>query len=179
MLARSFRLVTARLIPGTSRAKQATLLCLLLILAGCGGSTRPKVRHQVVSGPGFRFQAPAGWHVARSAREASASHGSELVKVATFALVKPYSARLFDRVEGELAIRMQQLAAQTGGKVSASSTVTAAGIKSHAYDVTVGDHVDQYTFVLRGKREYQLLCRRRSSHGTEVCEALIASFTPA
>jgi hypothetical protein len=179
MLARSFRLVTARLIPRHSRAKQAALLSVLLILAGCGGSAQPKAEHQVVSGPGFRFQAPAGWRVSHAVREVSASHDSELVKVATFSLVKPYTPKLFDRVDRELAVRMKQLAAQTGGKVTASSAVTAGGIRSHTYDVTVGDHVDQYTFVLRGMREFQLLCRRRASHDTDVCDTLIASFTPA
>jgi hypothetical protein len=147
-----------------------------LILAGCGGSGTPKVESQVVSGPGFRFEAPAGWRVDRAAREASASRDSEVVKVATFPLVKPYTPSLFARVDGELTVRMRQIAAETGGKLTSSSTVTAAGIKSHTYDVTVGDHVDQYTFVLRGRREYQLLCRRRSSHGTGVCKTLIASF---
>jgi len=136
------------------------------------------VQQQVVSGPGFRFAAPAAWRVARTGRAVSASQDSELVQVSTFRLVKPYTPKLFDRVEGELSARMREVAAATGGKVTASKTVTAGGIRSHAYDVTVGDHVDQYTFVLRGMREYQLLCRRLSAHGTEACDALIASFTP-
>jgi hypothetical protein len=32
--------------------------------------------------------------------------------------------------------------------------------------------------VLRGKREYQLLCRRTSSHDDSVCVRLISSFRP-
>jgi hypothetical protein len=75
-----------------------------------------------------------------------------------------------------LAVRMRAVAAETGGKVTGTSTVTAGGTRSHAYDVTVGDHVDQYTFVLRGKREYQLLCRRKSSSDDGFCKQLIASF---
>ena len=99
--------------------------------------------------------------------------------MATFALVHRYTDGLFDRVRTELDSRMDAVAKQTGGSVAGHRVVSAGGIKSHSYDVTVGDRTDTYTFVLRGKREYQLLCRRRSSHGTEVCEALIASFTPA
>ena len=62
------------------------------------------------------------------------------------------------------------------GTVSGSRTVTTAGIRSHSYEVKVGDHVDEYTFVLRGLREYQLLCRRRSSSSDAACKQLIASF---
>jgi hypothetical protein len=178
MLAGSFRLVTARLIPPGLRPKQAALLLAPVILAACGGSSAPKAQQQVVSGPGFRFEAPRGWHVERGARQVTASDGSELVKVAIFPLLKPYTAALFAQVDRELAVRMRGVAQQTGGTVSSPATVTAGGIRSHAYRVTTGDHVDQYTFVLRGKREYQLLCRRTSSHDDSVCVRLISSFRP-
>jgi hypothetical protein len=161
------------------RPKQAALLLAPLILAACGGSSAPKAQQQVVSGPGFRFEAPAGWHVERGARQATASDGSELVKVAIFPLLKPYTTALFTRVDRELLVRMREVAQQTGGKLSSPATVTAGGIRSHAYRVTTSDHVDQYTFVLRGKREYQLLCRRTASHGDGVCARLIATFRPA
>jgi hypothetical protein len=176
MFVESFRLVTARLIPRHMRRKQ-TLLLASLILAGCGGSSAPKA--QVVSGPGFSFEAPAGWTVQRTSRQASATNDSELVRVATFPLLKPYRPALFGPVATELAARMDQVATQVNGTVSGSRTVTAAGIRSHSYDVRVGDHVDQYTFVLRGLREYQLLCRRRSSSSGEACKQLIASFAVA
>jgi hypothetical protein len=102
-----------------------------------------------------------------------------MVQVAAFPLVKEYDPALFDKVASELALRMQEIAQRTGGTVTKVETVTPAGIKSHSYHVKVGDHVDQYTFVLRGKREYQLLCRRRSSSSDAVCRRLISSFTPA
>jgi hypothetical protein len=178
MLAGSFRLVTARLIPRGLRPKQTPLLLATLILAACGGSGAPKVQQQVVSGPGFRFEAPAGWRVEHAPRQAWAWQDSELVKVATFSLLKPYSPALFQRVDRELTARMRQVAAQTGGTVSRAKTVTAGGIRSHAYDVKVGDHVDEYTFVLRDMHEYQLLCRRKSSHSDAACAQLIASFRP-
>ena len=173
MLVESFRLVTARLIPRHRRRKQALLLAAG-ILAGCGGSSAAKA--QVVAGAGFRFAAPAGWKVERTSRQASATHDSEFVRVATFPLLKPYRPALFDRVATELAARMAEVATQVKGTISGSRTVTAGGIRSHSYDVKVGDHIDQYTFVLRGRREYQLLCRRGSSGSDAACKQLIASF---
>ncbi len=112
-------------------------------------------------------------------RGKGASQDSELVQVAAFPLVKAYDPALFAKVSSELALRMEQIAQQTGGTVTKVETVAPAGIKSHSYRVTVGSHVDQYTFVLRGKREYQLLCRRRSSSSDVFCKRLISSFTPA
>jgi hypothetical protein len=177
MLVESFRLVTARLIPGALRPKQFALV-VCLILAGCGGSSEPakQATPMRVTGPGFSFRAPGGWQVQRSDGKVGASQDSELVQVASFRLLKPYRTTLFDRVEGELSTRMRQLAQQTGGAVSAPRTVTADGVRSHSYTVTVGDHVDEYTFVLRGRREYQLLCRRKASHGDDACRQLLTSF---
>lgn len=130
-----------------------------------------------MSGLGFRFEAPSGWKVDRTADGAMASSDSELVQVATFPLIKPYTSALFSRVEKELTARMLQVAEQTGGKLDGRSTVTASGIRAHSFDVKVGDHVDQYTFVLRGRREFQLLCRRKSSHADTACTTLISSFS--
>ena len=101
------------------------------------------------------------------------------MQVATFSLLKPYNPALFGRVERELHMRMQEIAAQSGGRVSGNSTVTAGGIRSHSYQVVAGDHVDEYTFVLQGKREYQLLCRRATSSGSDACDQLVKSFAPA
>lgn len=129
-----------------------------------------------MTGPGFSFAAPAGWTPAVGKRRASASHDGELLQVAAFPLLKPYSPGLFERVALELRTRMKQLAVQTGGSISNGTTVTTAGIRSHSYDVTVADHVDQYTFVLRGRREFQLLCRRKASSSDDACKQLLTSF---
>ncbi len=146
----------------------------LLILAGCGGSGATNA--QFVSGPGFRFTAPGGWKVVHAQRQVSATHGSDLVQVATFPLLKPYSAALFQPVAKELTARMSQVAQQSHGTVSGTSTVTAGGIRSHSYTVRVGDHVDEYTFVLRGMREVQLLCRRDAKSSDAACKQLIAGL---
>jgi hypothetical protein len=147
-----------------------------VILTGCGGSSTNQAAAQTVGGPGFRFDAPSGWRVTVQKQRASASHGDELVQVAAFPLQKRYSAALFTKVDRELRARMAQVAQVTRGTVSGSRAVTADGIRSHSYDVTVGDHVDQYTFVLQGMREFQLLCRRKSSSGDDACRRLVTSF---
>jgi hypothetical protein len=176
MLVESFRFVTARLIPREHRCKQA-LLFATVILAGCGGSSAAKStsQWQTVAGTGLTFQAPKGWTVERGQGRVTVAHGKELVQVSTFPLTKVYDEKLFVRVATELRTRMEQIARQTGGKLSAGSTITADGVRSHVYDVTAGSQVDEYTFVLSGKREYLLLCRRRSSNDS-VCKELVTSF---
>ena len=151
----------------------------ILILAGCGGSGAPKAQSQAVQGTGFSFQAPAGWQIAHLTSGTAASHGSELVQVATFPLVHSYTSSLFDRVAGELAVRMKAIAQETGGTLSGTKTVTVGGVRSHLYEVKVDGHVDQYTFVLIGKREYQLLCRYSDSASNGFCTNLLTSFQPA
>lgn len=149
------------------------------ILTGCGGSPAPKAQAVTVRGVGFSFQAPAGWHAASSAGRASASHGDEFLQVTTFPLQKRYRPALFARVASELRQRMEALASQTGGKVAGESTVSAAGVRSHGYRVVTGDRVDEYTFVLRGLREYQLLCHHTASESVSPCAQLVASFKTA
>lgn len=112
----------------------------------------------------------------RHGAETVVQQGPELVQVAAFPLVHPYTAALFTKVETELRTRMSAVAHQTGGTLDGHSTVTAAGIRSHLYDVRVGDHIDEYVFVLRGQHEFQLLCRRKISSGSEVCDRLVSSF---
>jgi len=144
-------------------------------VSGCGSSSHPPAA-QTVQGPGFTFSAPAGWQLSHGAGRASATHGAELVQVVTFKLVRPYSDKLFAAVEKELTARMRAIVQQTDGKLVSATTVSPAGIRSHSYRVEVGDHVDEYIFVLRGSREYQLLCRRSSSSSTDFCGQLVKTF---
>jgi hypothetical protein len=173
----SFRVVTARLIPRVSRCKQALLLATV-ILAGCGGSgaAKEQAQWQTVRGAGFSFRAPLGWKVERAKNRVSARSGAELVQVMTFPLMKTYDDKLFGRVAVELRSRMQDIVRQTGGELSGARTVAPDGVRSHAYDVTAGSRVDEYTFVFSGKREYLLLCRRKSTDGVVVCKQLVTSF---
>jgi hypothetical protein len=170
---RSFRVDPARLIPRTGRGKPALLLCLL-ILAGCGGSAHEQTR--VVEGPGFRFAAPVGWRVGSAPRSARASRDSQLLQVTTFPLLRPYSDGLFEKVRRELDARMQGVAQQLHGTVAGSRTVTAGGIRSHSYRLNARGDVVEYTFVLRGRREYELVCRRPAKASDAPCAGLITSF---
>lgn len=145
-----------------------------LILAGCGGSGAHKQPQawQTVHVASARFQVPKGWAVVTGRTGANASKDHQLVKVDTFPLARAYTPKLFTKVESELAVRMAAVAAKTGGTLQGHSVVEAGGIKSHSYDVKVGPRVDTYTFVLRGKREYQLLC----TSDANVCAHLVSSF---
>jgi hypothetical protein len=154
------------------------LLFAVLILSACGGSAEPKAQGswQTVHGAGYRFQAPAGWKVATAAKRTTATHGANLVQVATYPLVKAYSDALFGKVEVELRSRMEDLARQSGERVRSTKTVTVDGGRAHMYELGDGDHVDEYTFVLEGKREHLLLCRRPEGAQTDYCARLITSF---
>jgi hypothetical protein len=152
------------------------LLLAVLILAGCGGS--PRAQSQLVQGRGFSFNAPAGWKVTVKGTTAAASHGSELLQVTAFPLVRSYDDTLFDKVKRELDARMKTVAEQAKGTITGSRTVTAGGGRAHSYRLTAGDDMLEYTFVLRGKREFELLCRRPSDADDAACKELLASFRP-
>ena len=149
-------------------------------LAGCGGSSAAteNPQWQTARGTRFTFEAPAGWKVERVKNRVTVTRGSQLVQISTFALAKSYDDQLFAPVAKELRSRMEQIARQTGGTLTIQPSATADGVRSHAYDVTAGDRVDEYTFVLTGMREYLLLCRRMSSkaNGSEFCSRLVTSF---
>lgn len=97
--------------------------------------------------------------------------------MSTFPLVKPYDDGLFAKVAGELGTRMQQVATRLHGQVTHARAVTVAGVRSHSYELVAGSDVYEYTFVLRGTREYQLLCRYQKNNSA--CVQLLRAFTPA
>jgi len=147
----------------------------VLILAGCGGSGQSNRQWQTVIRQGVHFRAPADWKVTVANGRTTAGDGTSFVQVATFPLVHPYTASLFTKVQSELALRMAEVAKQGGGTVNGHSVVTVDGDKSHSYEVAIGDRTDRYTFFLRGKREFLLVC----SADAAVCDELAASFSPA
>ena len=174
MVARSFRLVTARLFPRPIRGKHALFLAVV-ILAGCGGNGQSNRQWQTVSRQGVHFRAPADWKVTVANGRTTAKDGASFVQVATFPLVHPYTASLFTKVQSELALRMAEVAKQGGGTLRGHSVVIVDGDKSHSYEVALGDRTDRYTFLLRGKREFLLVC----SADAAVCDELAASFSAA
>jgi hypothetical protein len=147
----------------------------VLILAGCGGSGQSNRQWQTVTRLGVQFRAPADWKVTVANGRTTAKDGASFVQVATFPLVHRYTASLFTKVQSELAIRMAEVAKQGGGTVGRHSVVIVDGDKSHSYEVAMGDQTDRYTFLLRGKREFLLVC----SADAGVCDELAATFSTA
>jgi hypothetical protein len=131
----------------------------------------------VAHGDGYRFEAPGGWSVKRSSRGTSASRGEvDYVGVSVFRLQKPYRLALFAAATTELDRVAAQLAKQLGGRVASASTVRAGGGDARTYRVELDGRVEEITFVLRGLREYQLLCRRAPDASAAPCRALVRSF---
>jgi hypothetical protein len=175
-MARSFPLV-ARLLTRRGRRRQALLLVVLPILAGCGGGGHSNASTpRIVAGPGFRFAVPDGWKVSRTRNGVTVAAADRLVEVSTFPLQRRYTDALFTAVESELKARMGMLARASGGTVVPGKTVRVAGIRSHSYRVASDGMIDEYVFVLRGTREYQLLCRRKASDPEDPCRLLVTSF---
>lgn len=128
---------------------------------------------QVVRGAGFSFEAPAGWEVKRGERGgASAVAGTQLVGVTRFILRVAYRPELWKKLVPELDRVAKDVAAKEGGALSASRTVVVAGRRARQYEVQADESQAQYTFVLKARTEYQLLCRDAG----EVCAAFVASF---
>ena len=160
-------------------------LALLPAAAGCGGggggSSRTETNAasgQTVTGPGFSFQAPADWAVKTLATSAEARQGpSTVVSVTILPLLKPYRLALFPRVAKELDRVAATYAANVKGSVASRRTVLVAGRKARRYEITHGDLVDRITFLLRGKRNFQLTCRWRGSDGEPpACDQFASTF---
>ena len=160
-------------------------------LVACGGGPKQAqtTGNVVVKGAGFRFEAPVGWAAKPTATGSEAtrdSAGSAVVSATVLTLLKPYSPKLFARAAKELDQVAAKLAQQSRSKLAESTTVTVAGEQVRAYRLTVhpasGASFDERIgFVLRGKREYQLLCRAPVGAGDPdgACALLYSSFTLA
>jgi hypothetical protein len=164
-------------------SRSATLgagsLLALAALAGCGGgSTEP----QTVQGDGYSFAAPGNWTTARTGTTVAASRGAATVSATTFRLTKPYRPQLRKEVDAELDTVAAKLAAELGGTVTGSRTVKVGGSTARQFDLAFtkdGDRlVEQITFVLRGRREYELLCRHKAGKDEPACSQLLISFRP-
>src|SRR2546429_6296168 len=68
---------------------------------------------------------------------------------------------LFTKVESELASRMAGVAKQSKGRVIGHSVVTAAGIRSHSYDVRVADRKSTRLNSSHGYISYAVFCLKK------------------
>jgi hypothetical protein len=174
--------------PHRNRSKQPVCvvgaLLLVLAAAGCGGggsggtTETTAAGGQVVKGTGFVFRAPEDWQTSVRTTSASARQDpSTLVSVVVLPLVKPYRIALFPEVAKELDRVADTYAANLKSTVSSRRTVDVGGRKAREYRIAHGGLVDLITFVLRGKRSYQLTCRWREGDGEpDACGQLAASF---
>jgi hypothetical protein len=156
--------------------------CALAACGGGGGGNHPSFR--AIRGDGFAFQAPYSWHVKKRTNEVVASPkpiSTELVSVSVFPLLRAYRPALFAAVRRELDASARLLAKQQGGAVQGSSTAVIAGIRAHQYELGYrngdDDVHERISFVLRGKREFELLCRWTGSEPA-ACLQLEQTFTP-
>ena len=150
----------------------------MLIAAGCGGhAAKPAA---LLKGPGFGFTAPAGWTVQRSARSVEAASGDRAVSVTVFRLTRPFRAALWPKVVPELDRVAAGLADQLRGRAGPGADLRVAGRQARRYDIAFQrsgkDLVERITFVLDGRREYQLLCRYPGGKPDRACAALASSF---
>lgn len=175
-------MASSRFVPGGVRCKQFLVSAALLLLAGCGSGEKTAPT-QIVRGTGYRFDAPAGWEVARTGRQVQAVEGGKslaLVAVSRFPLLRRYRPVRFDKVVRELDLAAGGIAAQQHGSVSAAATTRIAGERARRYDVRYEARgkqlVERLAFVLRGRTEYLLLCRFERGADTSACDGLLDSF---
>lgn len=163
-------------------------VALAAALAGCGGGSKPATTttptEQQVRGAGYTYTAPFGWQVAGTDRGTTATGpGSQLLSVTVYRLVKPYVPARFAAAARELDGVAARLAAGRSGKVAASRTVKVAGRDSRSYRITYavkGTSLQQeVTFVLSGRTEWQLVCRRTAADPDAPCATLLSSFAIA
>ena len=144
-----------------------------MIVAGCGGGSGLKT--QVVAGNRFTFEAPSNWTVQRTGRSSSASNGEQTLQVSVFPLARVYTPAQFARVQPEIERVATALKEKLHARLT-GRTLGVAGERAWQYDLEHGDVIEQLTFVLRGKREFQLYCRRGASDSNRPCSSFVSSF---
>jgi hypothetical protein len=177
--------------PGACARKQAVAAAVALLaalLAGCGsgGSKTPAPELRRVRGDGYSFDAPAAWRVVRGQRTVEARRSDrsvELVRVTVFPLARPFRPALWGRAVAALDRSAAGLATQLEGRVHERTTVSVGARRARRYVIRFeqgGTQVaEEFTFLLDGRREYQLVCRREAERELAACARLTKSFRPA
>lgn len=119
------------------------------------------------------FNAPEGWTVTDSA---AASGPVRLVEVRVFRLVREYDPARRLAAARELDGAAARLAAQLRGTVASRRWLVVGGLDARSYTIAYAGKSSQITFVLDGRREYELLCRRPAGADDGPCVELLRSF---
>jgi hypothetical protein len=176
MLQASFRWFSRPIVPRADRCKRAVLAAAILA-AGCGGGNGGT---RIIAGTGYSFSAPADWSVVRSQRSLQVEHGLQLVSVTRFPLLRVFRTELWPKAVPEMDRSAAGLAADQHGTVTARTTTTVAGQRARRYDIAyeLGGKklTERVGFVLRGKTEYELLCRFEQGKSSSACDTLFSSF---
>jgi hypothetical protein len=153
------------------------ILAGCVILTGCGGGGSSEPSTQTVQGAGYRFEAPPGWLVTHGKDLSAATSGAvNRVEVRTFRLARPYEDARFRLAARELDSVIARIAAQLEGQVTSRRTVKVDGRRSRSYVISYDGKTQEITFVLRGRQEHQLLCRRPANGDDAPCQGLLSSF---
>jgi hypothetical protein len=156
----------------------------MITVAGCGGGGnggQPSSSGQVVQGDGYVFSGPDGWQLAQTPQGATltpSSGGESLVSVTSFRLIRPFRPAAWSRAQHELDGVADRLARQLGGSVQSRETL-GTGVREYrfVYERKGMKLSERIRFVLRGRREYELLCRWKVSDGEPAaCGQLLESF---
>ena len=165
-----------------------SVLVAAAAVAGCGsggGSKASATELRRVRGDGYSFDAPAAWRVVRRQRtvEARRPDGLELVRVTVFPLARPFRPALWGQAVTALDRSADGLAGQLDGRVHERATVTVGAGRARRYVIRFerdgADVAEEFTFLLHGRREYQLVCRREAKRELAACGRLASSFRPA
>jgi hypothetical protein len=65
------------------------------------------------------------------------------------------------------------------GRLARIATVRAAGRDARSYRIEYNRKAQEITFVLDGRREFQLVCRRAAGGDRRPCRVLVSSFALA
>jgi hypothetical protein len=157
----------------------------VLGLAACGTRESVGPTH-VVPTSRFRFEAPLDWKITRSAKGvtvAPAGDETTLLSVYVLPLRVPFEPELWPQVVLELDGNADALARGLDGKVEHRKSVEVARLQARQYELSFrragADLRERITFVLEGRREFELLCRWRADEAEPpACELLSKSFTP-